>query len=57
MLAAGVDLGEVADDHAELLQTIERGELESACTHAWDHQWHYAALPHDAQGRSRRRAG
>jgi DNA-binding GntR family transcriptional regulator len=57
MLAAGVDLGEVADDHAALLATIEKGELEAACRHARDHQWHYAALPHDAHGRSRRQAG
>src|SRR3569833_721083 len=46
MLAAGVDLGEVADDHAALLATIKKGELEAACRHARDHQWHYAALPH-----------
>ena len=57
MLAAGIDLGEVADDHADLLKTIEEGDLEAACTHARDHQWHYAALPHDAHGRSRRRVG
>jgi DNA-binding GntR family transcriptional regulator len=56
MVAAGVDLGEVADDHTALLTTIEEGDLEAACTHARDHQWHYATLPHDAQGRSRQRA-
>jgi DNA-binding GntR family transcriptional regulator len=57
MLAASVDLDDVANDHADLLKSIEEGGLEAACRHARDHQWHYAALPHDAQGRSRKRAG
>jgi DNA-binding GntR family transcriptional regulator len=57
ILAAGVDLDEIACDHAELLESIEGGDLEVACRHARDHQWHYAALPHDAQGRSRQSAG
>ncbi|MBC6463009.1 GntR family transcriptional regulator [Actinomadura sp. HBU206391] len=57
VVAAGVDLGDIARDHAELLASIEDGELEAACKHARDHQWHYAALPHDAHGRSRQSAG
>ena len=57
IVAAGVDLDDIASDHAELLASIEAGDLEAACKHARDHQWHYAALPHDAHGRSRRSAG
>ncbi len=53
MLATGVDLHDIARDHAELLAVIERGDLETACKHARDHQWHYADLPHDAHGRIR----
>lgn len=56
MLAAGVDLADVADDHADLLKSIEEDGLDAACEHARDHQWHYAALPHDARGRRRKRA-
>ena len=42
-----------SSDHAELLAAIEDGDLETACRHARDHQWHYADLPHDAHGRIR----
>ena len=53
MLATNVDLGDIARDHAALLEAIELGDLETACKHARDHQWHYADLPHDAHGRIR----
>jgi DNA-binding GntR family transcriptional regulator len=56
MVATEVDLHDVARDHAELLDTIERGDLETACKHARDHQWHYADLPHDACGQARETA-
>ncbi|MFI7613451.1 GntR family transcriptional regulator [Nonomuraea terrae] len=53
MVATEVDLHDVVQDHAELLAAIEDGDLEVACRHARDHQWHYADLPHDAHGRTR----
>ncbi|MFC4587086.1 GntR family transcriptional regulator [Sphaerisporangium corydalis] len=53
MVATAVDLADITRDHAELLATIEAGDLETACRHARDHQWHYADLPHDAHGRAR----
>lgn len=53
MLATPVDLGAIATDHAALLESMASGDLETACRHARDHQWHYADLPHDAHGRSR----
>ncbi|MET8005508.1 GntR family transcriptional regulator [Nonomuraea glycinis] len=53
MVAAEVDLHDIVQDHAELLAAIEDGDLEVACRHARDHQWHYADLPHDAHGRIR----
>ncbi|MFG1709415.1 GntR family transcriptional regulator [Nonomuraea sp. M3C6] len=53
MVAAEVDLHDIVRDHAELLAAIEDGDLEIACRHARDHQWHYADLPHDAHGRIR----
>jgi len=56
MVAAEVKLKDIARDHAALLRSIESGDLETACRHARDHQWHYADLPHDAHGRIRRKA-
>lgn len=56
MVAADVKLRDVAREHADLLKTIEAGDLEAACREARDHQWHYADLPHDAHGRVRRTA-
>jgi DNA-binding GntR family transcriptional regulator len=53
MVATEVDLHDIVRDHAELLAAIEGGDLEVACRHARDHQWHYADLPHDAHGRTR----
>ncbi|TDD44333.1 GntR family transcriptional regulator [Nonomuraea terrae] len=53
MVATEVDLHDIVQDHAELLAAIEDGDLEVACRHARDHQWHYADLPHDAHGRTR----
>ncbi|MEO3803007.1 GntR family transcriptional regulator [Nonomuraea sp. B1E8] len=53
MVATEVDLHDIVRDHAELLATIEGGDLETACRQARDHQWHYADLPHDAHGRMR----
>jgi DNA-binding GntR family transcriptional regulator len=53
MVAAEVKLNDIARDHAALLKSIEEGDLETACRHARDHQWHYADLPHDAHGRTR----
>jgi DNA-binding GntR family transcriptional regulator len=53
MVAAEVDLHDIVQDHADLLAAIEGGDLEVACRHARDHQWHYADLPHDAHGRTR----
>ncbi|WP_285687796.1 GntR family transcriptional regulator [Actinoplanes sp. NBRC 103695] len=53
MVAAEVKLKDVVHDHAALLAAIEAGDLETACRHARDHQWHYADLPHDAHGRLR----
>jgi DNA-binding FadR family transcriptional regulator len=57
MVAAEVKLKDIVRDHAGLLRSIEAGDLETACRHARDHQWHYADLPHDAHGRDRRKAG
>ncbi|MEV6634700.1 GntR family transcriptional regulator [Actinoplanes sp. NPDC051470] len=56
MVAAEVKLKDVVRDHAALLAAIESGNLETACRHARDHQWHYADLPHDAHGRLRPQA-
>ncbi|ASR36017.1 hypothetical protein BAY61_14520 [Prauserella marina] len=57
MVAADVSPRQVARDHAELLASLEAGDLEQACRHARDHQWHYADLPHDAHGKARGSAG
>lgn len=56
MVAAEVKLKDIVRDHAELLAAIEAGDLETACRHARDHQWHYADLPHDAHGHLRNAA-
>jgi DNA-binding GntR family transcriptional regulator len=56
MVAAEVKLKDIVRDHAGLLKSIEAGDLETACRHARDHQWHYADLPHDAHGRVRTKA-
>jgi DNA-binding GntR family transcriptional regulator len=56
MVAAEVKLKDIAREHAGLLKSIEAGDLETACRHARDHQWHYADLPHDAHGRLRQKA-
>jgi DNA-binding GntR family transcriptional regulator len=53
IVAADLDLAAVAADHQELLAVFARGDLEEACGHARDHQWHYADLPHDAHGRAK----
>jgi DNA-binding GntR family transcriptional regulator len=53
MVAAEVKLKDIVRDHAGLLKSLEAGDLETACRHARDHQWHYADLPHDAHGRTR----
>jgi DNA-binding GntR family transcriptional regulator len=53
IVAAELDLTEIARDHEALLAVFARGDLEAACTHARDHQWHYADLPHDARGRAK----
>jgi DNA-binding GntR family transcriptional regulator len=53
MVAAEVNLKDIVRDHADLLSSIESGDLETACRHARDHQWHYADLPHDAHGHLR----
>jgi DNA-binding GntR family transcriptional regulator len=53
IVAARVDLAEIAHHHEELLTVFETGDLESACSQARDHQWHYADLPHDARGRAK----
>lgn len=55
MVAVDVKLKDIAREHADLLKTIEAGDLEAACREARDHQWHYVDLPHDAHGRVRRR--
>lgn len=46
-------LSHVADEHAELLQVLELGEVEAACLHTRAHQWAYADLPHDMHGAAR----
>ena len=56
MVAADVTLKDVAREHADLLKTIETGDLEAACRETREHQWHCADLPHDAHGRVRRDA-
>jgi DNA-binding GntR family transcriptional regulator len=56
IVAADVKLKDIAREHADLLKTIEAGDLEAACRASRDHQWHYADLPHDAHGRARRNA-
>jgi DNA-binding GntR family transcriptional regulator len=56
MVAAEVKLKDIVREHAGLLKSLEAGDLETACRHARDHQWHYADLPHDAHGRLRERA-
>jgi DNA-binding GntR family transcriptional regulator len=53
LLAVGPDLAGVAEEHAELVAVLRAGDLEAACQLTRDHQWHYADLPHDAQGRAR----
>jgi DNA-binding GntR family transcriptional regulator len=53
MLATDVHLHDVTRDHADLLAVIEGGDLEAACRHTREHQWHYAELPHDAVARGR----
>lgn len=50
LMVAGPDLAHVADEHKELLQVLEEGDLEAACMHARTHQWAYADLPHDMHG-------
>jgi DNA-binding GntR family transcriptional regulator len=52
IVAADLDLAAIADDHQRLLDVLGRGDLEQACRHAREHQWHYADLPHDARGRA-----
>lgn len=52
LLAVNPDLTFVAEDHAQLLETLTGADLEAACRHARDHQWNYADLPHDAHGRA-----
>jgi DNA-binding GntR family transcriptional regulator len=46
-------LRDVADEHAELLQALESGDVEAACLHTRAHQWAYADLPHDMHGTAR----
>jgi DNA-binding GntR family transcriptional regulator len=53
LLAVEPDLDEVADEHDQLLNSLLAGDLEAACHHTRDHQWHYADLPHDAHGQAR----
>ncbi|OLF12134.1 hypothetical protein BLA60_08950 [Actinophytocola xinjiangensis] len=53
LLAVEPDLGDVADEHAELLDALLSSDLAKACQLTRDHQWHYADLPHDAHGRAR----
>lgn len=43
----------VAQDHEELLDAMQSGDVEAACLHAKEHQWAYADLPHDLHGRER----
>ena len=50
IIAAGLDLDEVALEHGRLLATLEEGDLEQACTRTREHQWYYAGLRHDARG-------
>jgi DNA-binding GntR family transcriptional regulator len=57
IVAANVSLRAIVRDHADLLASLETGDLEEACRHARDHQWHYADLPHDAHGHARTSAG
>jgi DNA-binding GntR family transcriptional regulator len=57
IVAANVSLRAIVRDHADLLASLETGDLEEACRHARDHQWHYADLPHDAHGHARKSAG
>lgn len=57
IVAADVSLKAIVRDHAELLTSLESGDLEVACRHARDHQWRYADLPHDAHGHLREHAG
>jgi DNA-binding GntR family transcriptional regulator len=52
IIAADLDLEEIARDHEELLATLTLGDLEDACRHSREHQWRYAGLPHDASGRA-----
>lgn len=53
MVATEPNLKDLARDHADLVKSIELGDLEKACKHARDHQWQYADLPHDAHGGAR----
>jgi DNA-binding GntR family transcriptional regulator len=53
LLAVAPDLGEVAQEHEELLAALLSGDLATACRLTRDHQWHYADLPHDAHGQAR----
>ena len=50
IVAAGLDLDEVATEHAALLATLEGDDLEASCRRTREHQWHYAGLRHDAAG-------
>lgn len=55
LLVTKVTLDEIAEDHAGLLEAIDRGDTEAACRATREHQWSYAELPHDAR-RQRRKA-
>jgi DNA-binding GntR family transcriptional regulator len=50
IIAAGLELDEIALEHDGLLATLEGGDLEDACRRTREHQWHYAGLRHDAPG-------
>jgi DNA-binding GntR family transcriptional regulator len=53
LLAVEPPLAEVAEEHDALLTVLRSGNLDAACQLTRDHQWHYADLPHNAQGEAR----
>lgn len=44
------ELTEVTAEHAELLDFMRSGDIDSACRHAREHQWAYAQFAHEAHG-------
>jgi DNA-binding GntR family transcriptional regulator len=50
IVAAGLDLHEVAVEHERLLGVLAEQDVETACRATREHQGHYAGLRHDAAG-------